>query len=212
MKPPAGILKVSRLYPIVVPSRIGSGTLIETCDFARELEAGGATLIQLREKGASAKEILRLSRELRRILPAHVRLIINDRADLAIACRADGVHVGLDDLPPEAARRIVGSERILGVSTHNAEQLVIANQTSADYLAIGPIFATASKDNPDPTIGIEGVRQVRALTQKPLVAIGGITLANYRSVIEAGADCVAVISELLSDPRKTTEQFLLQMR
>ena len=201
-----------RIYPIIVPSRIGTGTLIEICDFARELVAGGATLIQFRDKSASPKEILRLARELRRIVSVHVRLIINDRADLALAAQADGVHVGQDDLPPEAARRIIGADRILGVSTHSAEQLAIANQTSADYLAIGPVFATSSKDNPDPTIGLEGLKQARALTQKPLVGIGGITLANCRSVIEAGADSVAVISELLRDPRKTTEQFLRQMR
>jgi thiamine-phosphate pyrophosphorylase len=186
--------------------------LTEASDFARELVAGGATLIQLREKHASSKEILRLARELRRILPSQVQLIVNDRADLALAAQADGVHVGQDDLPPEAARRIIGTERILGVSTHNPEQLAIAHQTSANYLAIGPVFPTSSKDNPDPAIGLEGVRQARAVTHKPLVAIGGITIANCRSAIEAGADSVAVISELLSDPRKTTEQFLLQMR
>jgi thiamine-phosphate pyrophosphorylase len=204
--------RLPRIYPIIVPSCIGSGTLTETSDFARELVAGGATLIQLREKHASSKEILRLARELRRILPSEVRLIVNDRADLALAAQAEGVHVGQDDVPPEAARRILGTERMLGVSTHNAEQLAIAHQTSADYLAIGPVFATLSKDNPDPAIGLEGVRQARALTHKPLVAIGGITLQNCPSAIEAGADSVAVISELLSDPRKTTEQFLLQMR
>jgi thiamine-phosphate pyrophosphorylase len=202
----------SRLYPILVPSRVGSGTLAETCEFALELVAGGATLLQLREKHASAKEVLRLARELRRVLPAHVRLILNDRSDLALAAGADGVHVGQDDIPPEAARRIIGPDGILGVSAHTPEQIAAAAQTSTDYVAIGPVFATSSKDNPDPVVGLEGVRQARTLTTKSLVAIGGITVENCRSLIAAGADSVAVISELLTDPRKTTAQFLREMR
>ena len=208
------VLKLSlpRLYPILVPSRIGAGTLAEICDFAEELAGGGATLIQLREKNSSAKEILRVARALRRVLPSEVALILNDRADLALAAAAEGVHVGQDDIPADSARRIVGPDRIVGLSTHNPEQVREAETTKADYVAVGPVFATVSKDNPDPVIGLEGVRQARALTQKPIVAIGGIALENCRSVIEAGADSVAVITELLRDPRKTTAQFLLQMR
>jgi len=203
-------LKLSRLYPILVPSRIGSGTLAESCEFALELVAGGATLIQLREKDASAKEILRLARELRRLLPENVALILNDRPDVAIAAHVNGVHVGQDDIPPEAARRIVGPDRLIGVSTHTLEQWKAAHETSANYLAIGPVFATTSKQNADPVIGIQGVRQAHVLSRKPLVAIGGITLQNCQSVIEAGADSVAVISELLTDPRNVTAQFLLK--
>lgn len=208
------VLKLSlpRLYPILVPSRIGAGTLAEICDFAEELAGGGATLIQLREKNSSAKEILRVARALRRVLPSEVALILNDRADLALAAAAEGVHVGQDDIPADSARRIVGPDRIVGLSTHNPEQVREADATKADYVAVGPVFATVSKDNPDPVIGLEGVRQARALTQKPIVAIGGIAVENCRSVIEAGADSVAVIAELLRDPRKTTAQFLLQMR
>jgi thiamine-phosphate pyrophosphorylase len=201
----------ARFYPILVPARIGGGSLAELAEFARELAAGGARLIQLREKHASSREILRLARELRRILPSDVHLIINDRADLAVAANADGVHLGQDDLPPEAARKIIGSDRTLGVSTHNLEQLQRALETSADYLAIGPVFETNSKDNPDSVIGLEGVRQARARTQKPLVAIGGITLENCRSVIDAGADSVAVITAILDDPRKRCAQFLAEM-
>jgi len=195
-----------------VPSRIGSGTLAETCEFALEVVRGGATLLQLREKQASAKEILRLARELRRIVPAHIRLILNDRPDLALAAGADGVHVGQEDIPPEAARRIIGPGGILGISTHNPEQIATAAATSADYVAIGPVFTTSSKDHPDPVVGLGGVRQARALTHKGLIAIGGITVENCRSVIEAGAHSVAVISEILHDPRKTTAQFLSEMR
>ena len=168
--------------------------------------------MQLREKDAAAKEILRLARELRRILPAPVKLIVNDRADLAIAAGADGVHVGQDDLPAESARNIIGHNRLLGLSTHNPEQIKDADRTSADYIAIGPVFATTSKANPDAIVGLEGVRMARSLTSKPLVAIGGITLDNCHEVITAGADAVAVIGDLLTDPRKRTADFLLKMR
>ena len=206
------LLVPPRLYPILVPSRIGTGTIGEVCEFAGELVAGGATLIQLREKHSSPREILRIARELRRVLPLGVALILNDRADLALAAVAGGVHVGQDDIPADSARRILGPDRIVGLSTHNPVQVREAEKASADYLAIGPVFATLSKENPNPVIGLEGVREARALTGKPLVAIGGITLKNCRSVIEAGADSVAVITELLPDPRKTTAQFLRQMR
>ena len=154
--------------------------------------------------------MLRHARELKRLLGSSVTLIMNDRADLAIAAEFDGVHVGLDDLSPEGARKVIGPDLWLGVSTHNPSQVVEADQTSADYIAVGPVFATASKQRPDPVIGLDGVREARALirTRKPLVAIGGITRVNCRSVLEAGADSVAVISELLREPRKSAEEFL----
>lgn len=141
-----------------------------------------------------------------------MRLIMNDRADLCLAADFDGVHVGQDDLSPDSVRKIIGPDRWLGVSTHNPEQLLGAELTSADYLAIGPVFATSSKENPDPVVGLEGVRRARELTRKPLVAIGGITRANARSVIDAGADSVAVISDLLREPRKSAEEFLRILR
>ena len=133
---------------------------------------------------------------------------MNDRADLCLAAEFDGVHVGQDDLSPDSARKIIGPERWLGVSTHNAEQVAKADKTSADYIAIGPVFATSSKANPDPLVGLDGVRTARGLTKRPLVAIGGITRANCYSVIEAGADSVAVISDLATDPGKSAEEFL----
>jgi thiamine-phosphate pyrophosphorylase len=133
---------------------------------------------------------------------------MNDRSDLCLAAEFDGMHVGQDDLSPDAARRIIGADRWLGVSTHNPQQVIAADKTSADYVAIGPVFVTGSKANPDPIIGLAGVRQARALTNKPLVAIGGITRENCRSVIEAGADSVAVISDLIRAPRKSAEEFL----
>ncbi len=133
---------------------------------------------------------------------------MNDRADLCLAADFDGVHVGQDDLSPAGARRVIGEKLLLGVSTHNPEQVKEANQTTADYIAIGPVFSTSSKANPDPVVGLDGVRAARKLTSKPLVAIGGITRQNCLSVIEAGADSVAVISDLVTDPRKSAEEFL----
>jgi thiamine-phosphate pyrophosphorylase len=137
---------------------------------------------------------------------------MNDRADLCLAATFDGVHVGQEDLSPGAVRTIIGPDRWLGVSTHNPEQMLEADLTSADYLAIGPVFATSSKQNPDPVVGLEGVRHARSLSKKPLVAIGGITRSNAASIIEAGADSVAVISDLLNDPRKSAEEFFRILR
>jgi thiamine-phosphate pyrophosphorylase len=195
-----------RLYPILDRSCFpNSGALVLAAD---ALVAAGCTLIQYRNKSGNARQMLDEARELRALLGEGVTLIMNDRADLCLAAGFDGLHVGQDDLLPESARRIIGPDRWLGVSTHNPEQLALADQTSADYLAIGPVFATSSKANPDPVVGLEGVRRARELTRKPLVAIGGITRGNARSVIEAGADAVAVISDLLRDPRKSAEEFL----
>ena len=156
--------------------------------------------------------MLQQARELKRRVGGRVKLIMNDRADLCLAAEFDGVHVGQDDLSPESVRRIIGPDRWLGVSTHNADQLQEADRTSADYLAIGPVFSTSSKEKPDPVVGLEGVRQARSLTSKPLVAIGGIMRANAASVIEAGADSAAVISDLLREPRKSAEEFFRILR
>jgi thiamine-phosphate pyrophosphorylase len=200
------MVSLPRLYPVLDTSCFSDGSSLFKA--AEELAAAGCTLLQYRNKLGNARQMLAEARELRARLGASVKLIMNDRADLCLAAQYDGLHVGQDDLSPEAARRILGPARWLGVSTHNPEQLAEADQTSADYLAIGPVFATASKVNPDPVVGLAGVRRARELTRKPLVAIGGITRANARSVIEAGADAVAVISDLIRDPRKSTEEFL----
>jgi len=209
------MISLPRLYAIVDSSAHQS--IRELVAFARELAAGGCSLIQYRNKSGNARVMLEHAKELRRQsragVPApHVRLIMNDRADLCLAADFDGVHVGQDDLSPEAVRAIIGPDRWLGVSTHNPEQLREADLTSADYLAIGPVFATSSKEDPDPVVGLEGVRRARAVTRKPLVAIGGITRANAASVIEAGADSVAVISDLLREPRKSAEEFFCVLR
>ncbi len=175
---------------------------------ARELATAGLTLLQYRNKSGESGQILEHAKALREALPDRVRWIMNDRPDLCVAAGFHGVHVGQDDLSPEGVRKVIGADFWLGVSTHNPEQLRQADSTSADYLAIGPVFSTASKVDPDPVVGLDGVRKARALTKKPLVAIGGITHANCRAVIEAGADSVAVISALKRDPRKSAEEFL----
>jgi thiamine-phosphate pyrophosphorylase len=179
---------------------------------AESLAATGCIFLQYRNKSSNARQMLDHALELKGRIGATARLIMNDRADLCLAAGFDGVHVGQDDLLPESVRKIIGPERWLGVSTHNPEQLREADLTSADYLAIGPVFSTSSKDKPDPVVGLEGVRQARQLTRKPLVAIGGITRANAASVIEAGADSVAVISDLLLEPRKSAEEFFRILR
>ena len=204
------MVQLPRLYPILDPACFPDAAAMFAA--GEELAAAGVTLLQYRHKFGSARRMLSQARELRERLGATVKLIINDRADLCVAARYDGLHVGQDDLSAESARRIIGLERWLGVSTHNPEQLAEADKTSADYLAIGPIFATSSKVNPDPVVGLAGIRRARELTSKPLVAIGGITRANARSVIGAGADAVAVISDLLRAPGKSAEEFLRVLR
>jgi thiamine-phosphate pyrophosphorylase len=218
------VISVPRLYPIVDAAFFSSTQVLII--FVDELVAGGCTLLQYRNKNGNARAMLEQMGELRKRSPAelalslpkgapapHVpKLIMNDRGDLCLAAEFDGVHVGQDDLSPESVRRTIGPDRWLGVSTHTAAQLQEADRTSADYLAIGPVFSTSSKEKPDPVVGLEGVRRARQLTRKPLVAIGGITRANAASVIEAGADSVAVISDLIREPRKSAEEFLRILR
>jgi thiamine-phosphate pyrophosphorylase len=199
-----------RLYPILDSACFPNSAALFIA--AEELVTAGCTLLQYRNKSGDARRMLDEARELRVRLGPTVKLIMNDRADLCIAAGFEGLHVGQDDLLPKSARRIIGADRGLGVSTHNPEQLAEADKTSADYLAIGPIFATGSKANPDPIVGPDGLRRARELTRKPLVAIGGITRANARSVLDAGADSVAVISDLLRDPGKSAGEFLRVLR
>jgi thiamine-phosphate pyrophosphorylase len=208
------MIQLPRLY-CIVDSRF-LPTTEEVLGYVEALAAGGCTLLQYRNKSGNARVMLEQARELRqrlRAVPApQVRLIMNDRADLCLAAEFDGVHVGQDDLSPDSVRAIVGPDRWLGVSTHNPGQLREADSMPADYLAIGPVFTTSSRERPDPVIGLAGLRRARELTRKPLVAIGGITRANAASVIEAGADSVAVISDLLREPRKSAEEFFRILR
>ena len=203
-------MQLPRLYAILDASCFPDASAMFAA--AEQLTAGGATLLQYRNKSGNARQMLEHAHNLKHLVGSRAKLIMNDRADLALAAGFDGLHIGQDDLSPEAARRIVGPDRWLGVSTHNPEQITEADKTDADYLAIGPVFATTSKANPDPVVGLDGVRRARELTRKPLVAIGGITRSNARSVIEAGADSVAVISDLILDPRKSAEAFFEVLR
>jgi thiamine-phosphate pyrophosphorylase len=203
-----------KLYAIIDATSLaahgGNDTLLErVCSFARELAAGGVRLMQYRAKDLSAREMLQHARELRRILPAEVKVIMNDRADLCLAAGFDGVHVGQDDLSPESVRAIIGPKRIVGVSTHNVEQLRAAAQSSADYLAIGPVYGTVSKLKPDPVVGLDGIRTARELVgpERPLVAIGGIGPEQAADVLRAGATSVAIIGALLDSPRESAAHF-----
>ncbi len=204
------MIALPRLYAIADSSRFRQPH--HFLAFVEELLAGGCTLLQYRNKSVNPRQVLDQACELKRLVGNSARLIMNDYADLCVAAEFDGVHVGQEDLSASSARLVIGRDRWLGVSTHNPQQVKAADKTSADYLAIGPVFSTSSKANPDPVVGLEGVRAARALTRKPLVAIGGITRQNCRSVIEAGADAVAVISDLARDPGNSARDFLAILR
>src|SRR5437899_1372132 len=199
-------MQLPRLYPIIDFSCFAAKAdpVSAVVCFAEELIAAGATLIQLRDKSESGlqetglqenvtRRFLSCARELRRVTLDRATLIINDRVDICLAANADGVHLGQHDLSPTAARRIFDQikdekSRIIGFSTHNLDQVRQAEALPVDYIAIGPVFATGSKANPDPVVGLEGVRRARQVTAKSLVAIGGITRQNCSQVKDSGAD------------------------
>jgi len=196
-------IKLPKVYPIT--DRRISG--LSHAEQVRRLCAGGATFIQLREKHLSPREFYRDAAEALEVAREYnARLIINDRADIALALRADGVHLGQDDLPPEAARALLGEDFIIGYSTHNVEQAMLAAKLPVDYLAIGPLFSTSSKINPDPVVNLDGLRRVRDELGEdlPLVAIGGINLKNAQDALRSGADTLAIISYLLEMPSEIT--------
>jgi thiamine-phosphate pyrophosphorylase len=204
---------------------------VELRAFAEALRAAGVSLVQLRDKTGSPQEVLAAAAILRDVFLDGL-LIMNDRADLAVMAGFDGVHVGQGDLSPEEAKTVVcwpqtiphpatmkpsrgWGTRVVGVSTHTEEQVRAADATDADYIAIGPVFATGTKADAEAVVGLDGVRRARALTRKPLVAIGGITRENCRSVVDAGADSVAVISGLFGagEPvEKVARDFLAILR
>lgn len=188
-----------RLYAIVDAGVLAARDISLEC-FAQELRAAGVGLVQYRDKGGSPREVLRAAATLGESMAgSQCNLIMNDRADLAVLAGLDGVHVGQGDLSPEDARRVIGVGRTVGVSTHTPEQVRVADLSCADYVAIGPVFATGTKADTESVVGLEGVRRARALTDRPLVAIGGITRANARKVLDAGADSVAVIAGLFAE-------------
>jgi thiamine-phosphate pyrophosphorylase len=190
-------LVLPRLYVILDASLLKQSE--KEC--AVNLVAAGVRLLQYRDKKASAREMLDKSRGIAELVcPQGVTFFVNDRPDVAYLAGASGVHVGQHDLGVEQARAVIGKDKLVGVSTHNLEQFSAAVATSADYLAVGPIFETRTKDNPDPVVGAELVRRARAGTDKPIVAIGGMTLERAGEIIAAGADSVAVISDILLAP------------
>ena len=198
------IHSLPKVYPIT-DTRLSGLSHVEQVE---RLAAGGATLIQLRDKSLSPLEFFELAKSAMEFARRRsIRIIINDRSDIALATKADGVHLGQDDLAPEAARRILGPDAIIGFSTHNLEQAGHALSLPIDYLAIGPIFATSTKTDTEPIVGLEGLRSVAAIASGlPIVAIGGITLSNAPAVIAAGASSVAVISALLTQNNSISER------
>lgn len=192
-------LQLPTLYPILDSSYLAgasdrAGLLRQ---LVHDLTAAGVRILQYRNKSADESQILADARALREAAAGTgLLLILNDYPELAVQAGFDGVHIGQTDMPPNRARAIIGLEKILGVSTHNEAQLRVADSQPVDYVAIGPVYPTATKENPDPVIGLEGVRIARRLTRKPLVAIGGITAANAPAALRAGADSVAVISAI----------------
>lgn len=182
-----------------------------TLSFAEKLAAAGVELIQLRAKNLSSRRFYELSRELvTRLAQYPVRVIVNDRPDVAALAGVHGVHVGQEDLAVADARKICPPPLWVGVSTHHLEQLRAADLTSADYIAVGPVFPTVTKENPDPVVGLDFLRAARKITRKPLVAIGGITVKSASDVFRAGADSIAVISDLATapDPAQRAQEYL----
>jgi thiamine-phosphate pyrophosphorylase len=208
-------MKLPRLYPILDVGLLAARG-VELSLFAKHLRGAGVALLQYRDKAGEPQEMLQNAELIREIFTGvDCRLIMNDWADLAVLAGWDGVHVGQGDLSPEDARLVVGAERWVGVSTHTEEQVRLADASSADYVAVGPVFATGTKLDAEPVIGLEGVRRARAMTKKPIVAIGGITRGNARSVVDAGADSVAVISALFvtgESVEKVARDFLEKLR
>jgi thiamine-phosphate pyrophosphorylase len=194
--------KPPKIYPITDQRLTGLSHAAQV----EKLIAGGASFIQLREKHASPRDFLiDAERAIGVARKNSVKIIINDRVDLALVLKADGVHLGQDDLPPAAAREVLGGGAIIGYSTHNLEQAAEAARLPIDYLAIGPVFPTTTKENPDPTIGLATIVQTRAaIGDFPLVAIGGISRDNFQRVLTAGADSLAVISAVLTPPADIT--------
>ena len=201
-------MKLPRIYPILDSDTLARCGLSVTTAAAALLE-GGAGILQLRHKAHWSREYFEAAREVARFCrEAGAQLIVNDRADFAVLLHA-GLHLGQDDLPPRDARRIVGPDAIIGFSSHNPGQLAAGGGEPVDYVALGPIFPTTSKANPDPTVGLDEIRRSRPLIEQPLVAIGGITLETAPAVFAAGADSIALISALCPESGSARE---LRMR
>ena len=203
----ANRLALPPLYVILDAALLPSDPI----ELTKKLLDAGARLFQYRDKTPSSRELLHASQALCLTVRQHGgTFLVNDRADISRLAGASGVHLGQDDLSVAAAREVVGTSCLIGLSTHNLPQFEAAVESSADYIAVGPIFPTTGKHNPDPVVGVDFLRAVRKLTTKPIVAIGGITLARARQVIDAGADSVAVIGDVLKakNPVDRVRQYL----
>lgn len=191
-------MRLDLFYPIL-DTETASRRGISPVDASAGILEGGARLLQMRHKGFFSRQVFQQAKQIASMCrEAGALFIMNDRADIAKLLDA-GLHLGQDDLPPADARLVLGGSTLVGFSTHNEAQLRAASFEPVDYLALGPIFGTSTKANPDPMVGLEELRRLRPLTHLPLVAIGGITRANARGVIEAGADSVAVIGDLFPE-------------
>jgi thiamine-phosphate pyrophosphorylase len=204
-------MKLPRFYPI-----LDSGLLarrgIAVVDAADAILASGAEILQFRHKSLVTRETLADLEAVAALCCKYAApLVVNDRADLAKMVGA-ALHLGQEDIPPSEARRMMGPDTPLGFSTHNEAQLRAAREEPVDYLALGPIFVTSSKENPDPVVGIEGLRNLRRLTARPLVAIGGITRANVDEVFAAGADSVAIIGDLIPEDGPLGSHIFIELR
>jgi thiamine-phosphate pyrophosphorylase len=197
-------ISLPRIYPIT--DTVISG--LSHTEQVKRLIEGGATFIQLRDKHGAPKDFLHDAEAAIAVARQNnVRIIINDRVDIAMALGADGVHLGQSDMPVDAARRLLGPEAIVGFSTHNLLQVEKAARLPVDYVAFGPLFGTRTKRDHEPVVGLDHLREVKTLLSSTwLVTIGGITAANFASALAAGADSVAVISDLLEEPDKITEK------
>lgn len=185
------MIALPRLYAIA------DASFGDPVEIARSLFEGGAALIQIRNKKAGARELLKQVEAVLRFAPENARVLVNDRVDVARIAGAAGVHLGQDDLPVEEARRILGPDAIVGFSTHNSRQALLADGLPIDYIAVGPIYATSTKENPDPVVALEPLNEICRTVKKPVVAIGGITLERAPEVLAAGAASIAVIGDLL---------------
>lgn len=192
------MISLPRFYPIL-DTTVAAKREIALVEAARQMLGAGSRILQVRHKGLVSRETLEDMERISKLCQdVGALFVVNDRADLARVLGA-ALHVGQDDLPPSAARKIIGADLAIGFSTHNEQQLHAAEAEPVDYLALGPIFGTTTKENPDPVVGLEELKQLRPLTARPLVAIGGITRANARAVLDAGADSIAVIGDLFPE-------------
>ena len=184
-------------------------------DIVKEAIAGGVTMVQLREKESSSIEFYRKALAIKEITKAaNIPLIINDRVDIALAVDADGLHIGQSDLPYSVVRKMLGYDKIIGLSVETIEQAKEANNLDVDYIGISPVFSTPSKTNTYASFGIEGIKEIVSFTKHPTVAIGGINLSNVREIMEAGANGIAVISAIIGDdnPKEVSKLLMNQIK